>query len=432
MIHDMGADTDERFAAFWRDLVRSESEQVREFSDQLAAYRNKRLNNVSALRGQEVLAQLQSTQGIAQFIEEEQKFDEGGIAIVTFLKTFFRFRTENAWSMMWNYGCGSTPSLDMVCPAMVDFDLWLGDRNQDEGRTRSQIDAQLDVMRSISLATRGRVHALASFNPLRAACDGGDAVASYVRDAVTKYGCIGFKLYPPMGFAATDNTSQSYPVPDCPGSNPVVDRARLDEILGIFFDECSAQGVPVMAHASPSNAALEGSEELASPTFWRAMMGTHATAFLNGSSRVRVSLGHMGGDHDTHQLSDWREAIVDLMRDYPDRVYADLSYYEHMLGSAQTRLDLAKQMASVKKAHSLRHVMYGSDWSMLAAVPRSHDYLNAFASFLSNEMQLNSSQRQDILGQNAVRFFDLGPHGAGRMRLQRFHERTGGWIFEAT
>lgn len=430
MVKDMGVDTDERFVAFWRDLAQNKSGQAAEFSNRLARYRNARLKSVSALQGQLVLSQLQSAQGVAQFIEEEQQYGEGGLAIVTFLKTFFRFRTENAWSMMWSYGCGSTPGVDLLCPAMVDFDLWLGDRNYDEGRTRSHIEGQLEVMRAISLATQGRVHAMVPFNPLRAACDGGDNVVAYVRDAVNKYGCLGFKLYPPMGFAATGNTPLPYPVPRCPGNQPVaVDRKRLDEVLGVFFDECSALGIPVMAHASPSNASMDGTETLASPTFWRGLMGTHATAFLEGSSRVRISLGHMGGDHDVQHPSDWREDIVEMMAEYPDRVYADLSYYDHILGSASTRERLAEQLVSLKQPHALRHVMYGSDWSMLAAVSNAHNYLNAFASFLATEMDLESAERQDILGRNAMRFFDLGPQGAGRERLQRFHDRNGGWLF---
>lgn len=254
---------------------------------------------------------------------------------------------------------------------------------------------------------------------------------SYVRDAVNKYGCIGFKLYPPMGFAATGNASLSYSVPGCPGSPPVtVDRRQLDEVLGVFFDECSTLGVPVMAHASPSNASMDGSEKLASPAFWRGLMGTHATAFLAGSSQVRISLGHMGGDHDVHHPSEWREDIVAMMADYPDRVYADLSYYEHILGSASTRMHVAEQLASLKQPHAVRHVMYGSDWSMLAAVPGSHDYLNAFASFLTSEMGLDATQRQDILGRNAMRFFALESKGTGRERLDRFHEGTGGWLFQ--
>lgn len=410
MVRDMGTDTDERFVQFWRELARTRPDQAGEFTTRLTSYKQSQLARFSSLQSRDVLAQLQRTQGVAQFIEEEQEYGDRGIAIVTFLKTFFRFRTENAWSMMWTYGCKSSPSLDLLCPALVDFDLWLGDRNVDDGRTRSHIDKQLNVMQALAQATQGRVRALAPFNPLRAACDGGDGFLKYVRDAVRKSRCIGFKLYPPMGFAATSNaTDNKFPLPRCPRRGHAVSKSQLDAVLGAFFDECSELNVPVLAHTSPSNGALNGSESLASPKYWRDLMGTHAAAFMRGDSRVRISLGHMGGDHSLNEPSAWRTDIVQMIKDYPGRVFADLSFYDHILGNDETRAKLAHQLVDLQQPEVSAQVMYGSDWNMLAAVPRSYNYLNAFGRFLGHELQLQPQAQSDILGANALRFYALDP-----------------------
>jgi predicted TIM-barrel fold metal-dependent hydrolase len=422
-IHGMGRNTDERFAQFWRDISALRSTRVDEFVSRLAKHRSSQLLQSRATTGAEVLNQLQSVEGTHDLIRDERRYSGSGVAIISFLKTFFRFRTENAWTMLQTYGCDSDPGVDLLCPAMVDFDLWLGNAELDNGRTRSHVDKQLEVMREISLATQGRVHAMAPFNPLRAACDGGEGYLQQARDAIEKFGCIGFKLYPPMGFSPADNTSvSSIPVPRCPtSSKKLVDRQRLDAILGSFFEQCGSMNVPVMAHTSPSNAAVANSEKLADPKYWEKLMGGHAEAFVLGASNVRICLGHMGGDRHADKPSEWREHIAAMIKAFPSNVYADLSYYEHVLGSPSTRENLAKQLQVLKQEQVWQNVMYGSDWSMLAAQPRSYAYLNAFSKFLALELQLDKHKSAAILGGTAKSFFGLHHGQPGAERMKRFH-----------
>ena len=429
-VRDMGATTDERYAMFWQEVARREPGRAVLFAEQLAELRSAfvPLTGTRAMRGRMILSQLQSVDGVQAYIQEEQAYAQGGIAIISFLKTFFRFRTENAWTMLQTYGCDSAPALDLLCPALVDYDLWLGDPNEDGGRTRSHLVDQLAVMAEISLATEGRVKAMAPFNPLRAACVGGEQYVALSREAIDRYGFVAFKIYPPMGFSVTGNAgveATSISIPSCGKGTSKISRARLDEVLGQFFDYCSENDVPVMAHAAPSNAAYDGAEKLAAPKFWRQLMGGHAESLLQGKSKVRISLGHMGGDQDLDVNNDWRDEIVSLMENYPEHVYADLGYYEHVLGSDADRRKLAVQLAALSKEVVWSRVMYGSDWSMLAAQPKAHNYLNAVGQFLESDLRISQTAQKAILGENAKKFFGFSPERAAWKRIERFHDNGG-------
>ncbi|MFZ5638667.1 MAG: amidohydrolase family protein [Pseudomonadota bacterium] len=428
---DMGPDSDERYVEFWRrlhafddgaakrsGLLRADDAPARvdAFFRSLESDKSRAgvRNSAVPLR-----LQLQSRAGVEQALREEEAGDGRVSAIVSFLKTFFRFRTENAWTMMQTYGCDSGAGLDLLCPAMVDFDLWLGDADRNRGRTRSPIEDQLKVMSEIALATQGRVQAMAPFNPLRAACD---PDAGYLRRAIETYGCIAFKVYPPMGFRATDNAQVAQPaLKQCPGNRPVATRPQLDRILHDFFSHCAEQGIPVMAHASDSNAAYAGAGALAAPKFWEDLLGSYGREFAADRTKLRINLGHMGGDHSTSAPNAWRERVAEAMLRFPGQVYADLSYYEHMMGDADVRRALARQMQMIKRDGVWQHTMYGSDWSMLAAQPRWRRYIDDFAGFIERDLGLDAPQRAALMGDTARTFYGLRDGEPNMERLRRFH-----------
>ncbi len=430
-ILDMGMDSDERYAEFWRRLDRFDGTaakrsglvgaddagaRVDAFFRRLAGHGTGAglVADPAGLR-----QSLRTTTGIAERLHAEEAGSGRISAIVSFLKTFFRFRTENAWTMMQAYGCDSTTGLDLLCPAMVDFDLWLGDADRHRGRTRSPIERQFEVMRELSLATQGRVHAMAPFNPLRAACD---PDPDYVRRAIEDHGCIAFKLYPSMGFRAIDNAGIAQPsLKQCPAGKPVVDRVELDRVLHAFFSECAERGVPVMAHTSDSNAAYAGAGTLGAPDFWERLLGSYGREFAAGRSKLRINLGHMGGDHSATAPNPWREGVADAMGRFPGQVFADLSYYEHMLGDADMRRQLAQRMRMVTQDGVWQHVMYGSDWSMLAAQPRWRHYIDDFARFIETDLALDARQRAAVMGETARTFYGLEDGQPAMARLRRFH-----------
>lgn len=416
-IEGAGQTSDERFSAFWKEAYARDSGAVTAFSAEIL--RQHPIGNFAPSLNKPVsLAAAMHEGDVQQFIiSMEQASSFTGASILTFLKTFFRFRTENAWTMMQSYGCDTSPGLDLLCPALVDFDLWLSDSsNKRHGATESSLKSQLALMKEISLATNGRVHAIAPFNPLRSIYD--SSYLAQMESAVHDGGCVAFKLYPPMGFApsaneALDSTSPA-PPPLPKYRERQATRRQLDRSLTDFYEMCTGIDAPIMAHASPSNAAFSYSKELGSPENWVSTLQSHP--------KLRVSLGHMGGDHSLTKDSAWRREIVELMRRFPGQVFADLSFYDHVLGGPESKSALGKQLDFLAHDQAAgSSVMYGSDWSMLAAVSKSDRYLAEFHSLLSDELKLSDGMRKGILGENAVRFYGLDVDGAGSQRLRRFH-----------
>src|SRR5262245_23223159 len=194
-----------------------------------------------------------------------------------------------------------TSRIVLMTPAIVDFSKWLEDDDQ------LTIQSQVEVMARIACRKDGpRVHGFVGFDPLRQAlydhnrgsAADGDPMA-VVRRAIevnhiglsnsTKVtgGFIGVKLYPPMGFRATDNKH----LPDANFNEPAYLRSpdtglgshigsKLDAALAKLYSWCSANNVPIMAHTSHSFGPNTDYEDRADPIFWAAVLKQDAFSRL--------------------------------------------------------------------------------------------------------------------------------------------------------
>jgi predicted TIM-barrel fold metal-dependent hydrolase len=352
---------------------------------------------------------------------------------LSFLQSFFRYRIENAWIALRMYGCDTTPGVDFITPALVDFDLWLGDIKEDDGRTKSHLSDQLLVAAEIARITQGRVHCFAPFNPLRAACDS-DYVQLY-REAIDKHGCVGFKLYPPNGFSPWNNAEYSLsPTLACtPKRN--VSPAAIDTALANFYEFCGQRAVPIFAHVSPSNGARPGAQYLGCPRHWGEAITANSSTFSDDGKHIRLSFGHFGGDHDvTNQPGgQWTEECANLMRQHPF-IYADMAYYARLLGPQNDEDAVAAVVSRLLRDPIIsQRIMYGSDWIMLGIESGYQNYLGKFEDFLQNKLNLDDTVRAAILGRNAQRF--LGIENANdpvRNRIEQFHRKAHqDWIFSS-
>jgi len=155
----------------------------------------------------------------------------------------------------------------LMTPAIVDFSKWLEDDDQ------LGIQDQVEVLARIACRKDGpRVHGFVGFDPLRHALydhHKADPMAVVRRaievnhialsnSAKVTGGFIGVKLYPPMGFRATDNKH----LPDANFNEPAFLRSpdtglgshigsKLDAALAKLYSWCSANNVPIMAHTQP-------------------------------------------------------------------------------------------------------------------------------------------------------------------------------------
>jgi hypothetical protein len=106
-------------------------------------------------------------------------------------------------------------NVDLIFAAMVDYDWWLTEGDA----PLTQIKEQVKLMEQFSILSGGRIHGFAPFCPLREvahrAGHGGEELGwsslAFVQDAVLNHGCVGVKLYPPMGFAPYGNTQLDDP-----------------------------------------------------------------------------------------------------------------------------------------------------------------------------------------------------------------------------
>ena len=103
------------------------------------------------------------------------------------------------------------------------------------------------------------LHGFIGFDPWRQVVDeaqGNTPTAlDVVKTAIETQGFIGVKIYPPMGFRATNNASvpQSTFAGLEPVTIPVAGRGtKIDDALMKLYTYCNTNEVPIMAHCAPS------------------------------------------------------------------------------------------------------------------------------------------------------------------------------------
>ncbi len=326
------------------------------------------------------------------------------------LRTYIRRFSEHSPSLPLS-GCFA---------AMVDFNYWL-----DCPAKASLMHDQVMVHEQLALLSRGFLMPLVAYNPWVDIKEG-DASIKLVEKAVKEHGCVGVKIYPPMGFYAYGNAGS--PIQS---SEPRPDPVMLDKKLRTFYELCDDLGVPVMAHANESNGRDAAHDMLAGAKGWislREQVGT-----LKG---LRVNAGHFGGD-DVHDSSDWTNDFVRLMSEPGGlRMYADLGYWERLLDKKPTQDNLAKiLMAPLTGGTTADRVMYGSDWLMLSKEPGWETYGEGVAKVIRG-LDPSGKIATKVLGGNVLECYGLtetsrrGAKGVGTFeRLQKFHETNGlGWL----
>jgi predicted TIM-barrel fold metal-dependent hydrolase len=375
----------------------------------------------------------------------------GANGIVDWLKLFGHSRREliarlNGFYTATNNQC------TLIAPGLVDFNTWLDNPDVEGQRPTDQVA----VMGAIAkLPGTPRVHGFVAFDPIRAILapngynpSAGTALPTIdphqlVKDAVTKHGFLGVKVYPPMGFRAWHNGNGDITF------SPIVKRYVglvyeniTDQQLGQLIDAeleklyryCAAEGVPILAHAFNSNQADQCTGWRASPQYWGEVIDNFSTP----EKPLRICLGHFGSFNahtkfpacaDAFGAKAWEVIIGSILANPKAKhVYADLSYLSEVLdqsaaGQVQCRkiCDQFKSFIS-KYDTSAEHICYGSDWSMLGLESGHQRYHQVLGDFLHNDVQLNSAQLANIYFGNALRFLGLQPGDQNRARLEKFYQ----------
>jgi len=337
-------------------------------------------------------------------------------------------------------------SVDLMIASMVDYDWWLSGGTS----TKTHLHIQVLVMEQINILTRGQVHGFAPFDPLReVAFRAGKRSNNFssldlVQRAVEKQGCIGVKLYPPMGFAALGNADQPpdfWNDSDIPGwlKEPFQYKGKtaelgpcLDDSLADFYSWCILKDVPIMAHTALSNGIAPKFQDLAGAKYW--------AKALNKYPGLRISFGHLGDFSETlgQEKSPDADKLVDLMSDLPGtagaRAYGDTGYFGEVITEGGCLADRLKEFYTrpVKpgKASLASRLMYGTDWNLLMNQGDIGSYVTDFVAVfeqLDKDPQIpkisGRSVSEQFFGYNAVDWLGLRS-GQTRDRLTAFYTRN--------
>jgi hypothetical protein len=367
-------------------------------------------------------------------------------------------------------------NVDLMFAAMVDYDWWL----TGGVAPLTPLKQQVKLMEQISILSGGRIHGFAPFCPLREVAslagygdeETGWSSLAFVQDAVLNRGCVGVKLYPPMGFAPYGNAQLDDPAsppwdpselgqcgdPTVPHAHPnfwarnkllpewVQQKTiryardgseerlglRLDHALDSLYSWCEDEGVPILAHTNATNGVDCVYEKLATAEHWCKVLAIYPG--------LRVSFGHMGGFDDALNpsqtaLPKTSQAFIDLMRGGSDStsdadaarplVYAD-SAFDAVLLSCYARFEQRLELAYDEPGFASRF-LYGTDWSLLVHVGRNKNYLRSYEEVMK-KMDTNfhgggRKPSEQFFGWNAVDYAGLRSAGKARQRLEAFYAR---------
>jgi hypothetical protein len=360
----------------------------------------------------------------------------------------YRYVALSDYLHLYNNDPSTNLTIDLAITHLVDYDWPLNEGDQ----TKSPLNDQVELMKRMSIASHGRLHTFAPFCPLREVAFRAGLHGKHCRNwsslqMVQKWvsdgGCIGVKIYPPMGFAPFGNEEIPSDFWDSakwqwlknldsiPGKNgSATIGQRLDEVLGELYEWCLKDDVPVMAHTGMSNGLNTDFNCFAAAKYW--------TALASKYGKLRLDFGHLGGFEETTE-SDWsmppdasrdvnaRDLVALMSADATapgGRFYGDSGYNDYVL----TKFDDLEKMyrrALAWKAQGQsqpvlpNRLMYGSDWSLLML---EQDMKAYFAEFVRMYSEIDATGRcsAQFFGDNAVEYLGLRD-GRTRKRLLDFY-----------
>ena len=351
----------------------------------------------------------------------------------------YRFQLANEAAALY----GNPQSLPrMLTPATLDISGWLPDAVIDYAPTPLLQQAEMMSLIALIQPPTRAVHGFIGFDPWRQVDDlanGRSPTAlDIVKIAIEQKGFVGVKLYPPMGFRATDNASlqdKQFPTWMVPPTAAFTLGTKLDAALDSLYAYCATNDVPIMAHCAGSEGTSPDYALRANPQYWKMVLDKP------GFANLRLNLGHFGGVwnfDNTAPTSDdphiaWTLDVATMIQlgAYPN-LYTDLGDFAAVLDrgaaeTANTKIIIDKLTAlfatdPLQLLHS--HVMYGTDWLMLGREPGGGQYYKAM--YYKMKSALAVSDVNDFLWGNASRYLGLATGKATRTRLAKFYSDNGG------
>lgn len=373
---------------------------------------------------------------------------------IQFIVQYFQYRYVSAQDYLTTFTPNARRDVDLMLASMVDYDWWLAKGNP----TTTRLDTQVAVMELISILSDGRVHGFVPFCPLRevAARAGlkngeGEITKSslqFVQDAVRNKGCVGVKLYPPMGFAPYGNASLDDPskggsadfwqgglLPDWTSSGiQYSDNTtkplgqRMDDALDDLYQWCVDEQVPILAHTNQTNGPSCAYKKLASAHYWALALYKYPD--------LRVNFGHLGGIDESISTAylpkPSKDFVAMLGAAKSKETYGDVAYSSNMVlkpSAYGERIQTAYEQATDGTSQLPSHLLYGTDWSLLEQVGNNEVYMQKFAQLferIERSACAGHSAEDCFFGWNAVEYLGLYSQPGKKnawSRLEEFYAR---------
>lgn len=344
---------------------------------------------------------------------EEGLFDAAKAVrrVVTWAKLFTKSRLDLTGVLTATY-----PEVDLFCPMLVDLGTALGDKAKTTIREQVVLQEQisrLSMLGRLPWPTMTRVHPFVGFDPrheVRSRRAGDiDTPLAIVKDAVMRFGFVGVKLYPPMGFRPLHNVAV--------GDVTAEEAEALNVVLDEFYTWCKDEQVPITAHCNNSQYASPAyqSAGLAGPGGWIDVLGKY--------SGLHVNLGHFGGAHAVENPNAWIWQIAEAASRF-ESLYADVGDHKiHERELSGPYLDRLHEMFGRPATGVMsKRLMYGTDWYMLAVYPEWQKFLSTYRDLYRDK--LGAGPADDFMGGNALRFLGFGdPGNKNNRRLWDRYER---------
>ena len=306
-------------------------------------------------------------------------------------------------------------SVDLFTPMLVDLELGLNDRATTSVLQQVVLQeriSRLSMLGGLPGVSRARIHPFVGFDPRREVLSERrkEPVGALddVQRAVTHYGFVGVKLYPPMGFRPLNNATK-------PGGPPQQDGAAVDRALRRLYTWCLKEDVPVTAHCNISNGARDAYDGFSDPDDWATVLDEFPGLHLN--------LGHFGGMHGSLGPTGWPHKIASLARDgahEPGRnLYADVGNHRTDKDEFPSYVAQLREVVFANDATRAMagRLMYGSDWYMLAILPNVDDFMQDYDSAYA--AAFGPEARDSFMGGRALAFLGFDdPANKNAIRLR--------------
>ena len=275
-----------------------------------------------------------------------------------------------------------------------------------------------------------------AYNPYRDHLAGSSpsAALDLVRDALTRHGARGVKVYPPSGYRASGNMIPPRPLALLThfpvrqwdarygrlGNDP---GKALDQELNALLEWCIAKDVPVFVHSGYGEfEARKGyGVRNSDPKFWEEFLKCHSTP--GQPCKLRLCLGHAGGPDfwfgsGNHQ--DWGRKAYELCTQYPN-VYCEVTTDDPMI-RPETQAFFVDRVATLFGESSnprdanarypfAKKLMYGTDWYLPDKGEPAAVLLATEQAFLHPWLR---AHYEDYFSGNARRYLKLSPVGTRR------------------